>query len=323
MIIIKFKDFIKESKGFALPVKPYADFIEVIALKYMNEYFSTGSPILKRQTYKSSDFSIPESEWQKLPISTMDLEVQMGKISEGDKPFYTTGFCFNMDEKDGSYLNSDGTIHTRIKIGIEITDLYNDSELENLKMDLRSTILHELNHAYEGYNRKIKGYPPLQDAITMATDLNTENVPEEVWEHWYNEIGYGIYYSEFQEMNAMVHDSIPWTSKFPVDEMKVKNITWEKAQSMIKFNSEEFKNQMIDLISSNTDENPMELMTKMKNGFADKIDQIASEKNEKNPSIDPNKIRKMSIDKFLIYIGERINSRGEILRRKILKTYSL
>jgi hypothetical protein len=228
-----------------------------------------------------------------------------------------------MDEKDGSYLKNDGTIHTRIKIGIEITDSYDDSEFENLKMDLKSSILHELNHAYEGYRRKIKGYPPLQDAITMAADFNTENVPEEVWDYWWKELGYGIYYSELQEMNAMVHDSIPWTSKFPVEEMKIKNITWEKAQSMIKFNSEEFKNQMIDLISSNTDEDPMSLMTKMKNGFADKIEQIASEKNEKNPSINPNKIRKMTIDKFLNYIEKRINRRGEILRRKILKTYSL
>ena len=311
MRIVRFEDFMVESRGFALPVVPYANFIENLSLNYIVNFPTDKTNFIRRKTYKKSDFSINDKNWGNFPISTMDLEIKIEKINDGDSPFYTTGFCFNMDEKDGSYLKEDGTIHTRIKISIEFNESsYEENDLEDLKTDLRSTILHELNHIYEGYNRKIKGYPPLQDAITLATDFNTENVPEEVWDHWLDKLGYGIYYSETQEMNAMVHDSVPWTSKFPVDEMKSKNITWEKAQSMINFNCEDFKSEMIDLISSHSGENPEELMTKMKNGFADKIDQISSEKGEKNPSLNTDKIRKMSIDKFLKYLEKRIKPFG-------------
>lgn len=325
MRIVKFKNFINESRGFATSVIPYVNFINNLSFLTLDEFLNERQNIFRRKTYTKEDFKIPEPKWRKLPISSMDLKIEVKNIIDKDikNPFLTTGFCFNMDQKDGSYLKNDDSIHIRIEIEIEINDTYSHKDLNDLKTDIESTTMHELNHVYEGYKRKINGYPPLQDAITKATDYNTENVPKEIWDYWWEELGYPIYYSESQEMNAMVHDSIPWTSKYPIEEMKKKNITWDKAISMIEFNAEEFKEDIIKLIKSNTNEDPISLMTRMKDGLANKIEQISDEKGEKNPSLDPEKIKKMSIDKFLNYLEKRINTRGEILKRKILRTYSL
>jgi hypothetical protein len=338
MRIFKFKDFLNESRGLATPVIPYTDFIESLSFLALEKFLKNKQNTLSevpseitenisiRKDYVKSDFPISESEWEKLPISSMDLKIEIKNMTSeefDENSFYTTGFCFNMDEKDGSYLKDDGSIHLRIEIAAEINKSYTEENSDDLKTELRSTILHELNHAYEGYKRKIKGYPSIQDAITMASDHNTENVPEEVWNYWWKELGYAIYFSEIQEMNAMVHDSIPWTSKFPVEEMKKKNNAWDKAISMIEFNADEFKENMIELIQSNTEDDPITLMTKMKDGFANKIEQIAKERGEDDPSLSPDKIKKMSIDRFINYLEKRINTRGEVLRRKILRTYSL
>ncbi len=326
-MILKYNSFL-EARGIADPTLPYISNVLKISLDIFDEYVSSEeSTISKRKVFSKEEILkwMTLEEWSKLPISEIDLEIKFYIDEDEDpkKPFFTTGLCYNMDEKDGTRLKDDGSIFLRMLISGELTQLYTPEDFERFKIDLESSVYHEFNHAYEGYMRKIKNYPPLQDGITFAVDANTEDVPDEVWDIWWNEVGYYLYWTETQEMNAISQESLPYIRKYDINWMKSNHPMWENIQSMLKFKADVFKSKIIDVIKEHMkDEDPSEVLTKMKNGFAKKILELMEEKGEKNPSIPPNKIKNQTIDQFLSYCERRFHDRAEKLKRRILKNYS-
>lgn len=325
-MILKYKRFL-ESKGTPDVVIPYISHVLDMALDRFRIFMkSEEEPFIERRVIPKEEIVkwMDPEDWKKLPVSELDLEIKFNKDNNEDleKKFYTTGWCFNMDEKDGSRLKEDGSIFLRVIVGGEITPDYLPEDFDRFKLDLESTIYHEFNHAYESYNRKIKGYPPLQDALTLSVDTNVENVHEDIWEIWWDEIGFYLYWTESQEMNAIVQELLPYTKTHDLDWVKSHHHMWDNIQKMLKFRASRFKAKLSRIIRKNTKEKPIELMTRMKNGIAKRLEEEMEKRNERNPSLTPQKIRNMTIDQFLKFCERRFTHRAEILRRKILRNYT-
>jgi hypothetical protein len=190
-------------------------------------------------------------------------------------------------------------------------------------MEMESTILHELNHAYEGLKRGNKN--KIVTSLTWSLDVNATKVPDEVWSRWYDAkdgIGYNLYWAEDHETNAMIQDSYPYTKRYSVGEMKKHTPSWEYANRMLSFNAKKFKQSMIDVIQNHMKEDPNVVLDKMKNGLADTIDSNMKKWKEKTISISGESIRKMSVDQFLEYCEKKIHKSANRLKRGILRHYS-
>lgn len=347
--IKRFNGFlIKEAAGLAEPTLLYSDFIMELAQKHLDEFLNTTELTYKK--VESIDITkvkniFTTSSWVSLPVSTLNISFNFNRrtdeqftkefpVTSKIKNFTTTGFCSGIEKEkteDSSYIEpsvderTDHSIFLNMEIGCLINESFN--EVEDLLLEMESATLHELNHGYENYRRMINGAGQLSTDVTWSLEANRSRIKKEIFKAWSDKIGYYIYWSEKHEMNAMVQDAWPYVKKYHVEELKSKCPTWTFAQRMIDFNSVDFKKQMSDLINSfYPDVNPEIILNRMKNGLANQLDQSRETSVIElvdAPSIKGIDIRKMSIDKFLQFVQDRVNSSGQRIQKKILKLYSL
>jgi len=294
--------------------------------------------------YNKEDLSlfINSEFWPKYPISSMKVTYSIKVMTDDNynkrfpttgllKKFVGTGACYNIGEEGGSEIRpsiddrSDVTIHLVLEIGAVISDSFNDRE--GLSIEVESSITHELNHGYEGWNRMKKNKGQLSTDVTFGLDVNRAKIRKDIWKIWYDEIGFYIYWSEPHEMNAMTQDAWPYVKRYDIEEVKEKAPTWRFAKRMKEFDAKTFKQKMSDKILSVYPDADVDMMLKrMKNGLANELinrrEESIAYKQDK-PTLSGEAIRSMSVDKFLSFIQKRINRSGEKLQKNIIKLYSL
>lgn len=278
--------------------------------------------------------------WSKYPISSMEVTYTLQTMTDEDwikrfptskKKYIGTGACYNIDEEGGSSIQpsiddrSDVTIHLKLEIGALISDVFNDRE--GLSLEVESSITHELNHGYEGWNRMRKGKGQVSTDVTWALDVNRSKIKKDIWKIWYDEIGYYVYWSELHEINAMTQDAYPYVKRYDIEEVKQKAPSWKFATKMKDFDANDFKQRMSDKILSTYPDADVDIMLRrIKNGFANELikkrEQSINNKEDK-PTLSGEAIKVMSVDKFLNFIQRRINRAGNRIQRNIAKLYSL
>jgi hypothetical protein len=346
--IKKFDNFsINEALGIATATLLYSDFILEETKKHFDIFIKSGEKKYNKvESYKLDESITSNQEWVKMPVSNMRLNFIFVKktddvfakdypVSSKIKNFTTTGACYNITEKkvdeEDSYLTepiddrTDHSIFLSLEAGAVICDKFN--EYDDLYLEIESAIIHELNHGYEGYKRMMSGSGQVSVDVTWALDANRSRIKKEIWKKWGEKIGYGIYYSERHELNAMAQEALPYVKKYDIDELMVKSPSWRNADDLEKFNAVEFKKEISELINKfYPDIDPTLILNRMKNGFANQLDisrKESVERVEDAPSISGRDIRKMDIDKFLLFIQTRLNKAGKELKRRIIRLYSL
>ena len=264
-------------------------------------------------------------------LEKMTDESYLKKFPTAKKKYIGTGACYNIDKEGGSSIQpsiddrSDVTIHLKLEIGALISDVFNDRE--GLSIEVESSITHELNHGYEGWNRMKKGKGQVSTDVTWALDVNRSKIKKDIWKIWYDEIGYYIYWSELHEINAMTQDAYPYVKRYDIDEVKEKAPSWKFAKKMVEFDGQTFKQKMTDKILSTYPDADVEMMLRrIKNGFANELIKRREESinnKEDKPTLSGESIKSMSVDKFLDFIQKRINRSGIRIQRNIVKLYSL
>jgi hypothetical protein len=295
--------------------------------------------------YSKEDLSefIKSDIWQNFPVSEMTItyttKVMPDELFQKRFPskdplnkrlFVNTGACYSIGKKDdeGSYViepiddRSEYNIHLKLEIGTIISDVFTDDSL--LSVDIESTITHELNHAYEGWNRNKSNKGQLSTDLTFALDVNRARIKKEIWKIWYDEIGFYLYWSERHEINAMVQEALPYVKRYDVKDMMSKSSVWKFADKMKNFKADEFKQKMIDeIVKYYPDANTDIFLKRIKNALANElIGKRDSSKLEDKPTISGERIKSMSVDKFLETIQKRINLSGEKIQRRILRLYT-
>ena len=294
------------------------------------------------QEYTQEDLTqfIQNEFWPKYPISSMSVTYTLKTMTDEDfikrfptskKKYIGTGACYNIGEEGGSAIKpsiddrSDITLHLVLEIGAIVSDALNDRE--GLSIEIESSITHELNHGYEGWNRMRKGKGQVSTDVTWALDANRAKIRKDIWKIWYDDIGYYVYWSELHEINAMTQDAFPYVKRYDIEEVKEKAPSWRFAKKMIDFDANQFKQKMTDKILSVYPDADVEMMLKrVKNGFANEL--IKNRENsisreEDKPTLSGEAVKAMSVDKFLAFIQKRINRAGNRIQRNILKLYSL
>ena len=294
------------------------------------------------QEYTQEDLTqfIQNEFWPKYPISSMSVTYTLKTMTDEDfikrfptskKKYIGTGACYNIGEEGGSAIKpsiddrSDITLHLVLEIGAIVSDALNDRE--GLSIEIESSITHELNHGYEGWNRMRKGKGQVSTDVTWALDANRAKIRKDIWKIWYDDIGDYVYWSELHEINAMTQDAFPYVKRYDIEEVKEKAPSWKFATKMKEFDANQFKQKMTDKILSVYPDADVEMMLKrVKNGFANEL--IKNRENsisreEDKPTLSGEAVKAMSVDKFLAFIQKRINRAGNRIQRNILKLYSL
>lgn len=339
---------VNEALGLAEVTLIYDEFILNEFRKYLDEFLKSDMDILeKSEVYTESDLStqIEDPSWISMPISSLRIDFTFKRFDNSKftkeypktsliKDFNGLGSCYpivNEIDEEGSYISgpindkTDKTIHLRLQVGVIINNKFSD--VDGVLIETESSITHELNHAYEGWKRISGGAGMLSTDVTWATDANRSKIKKEIWKYWLDRISLYLYWSERHESNAMTQESWPYVKRYDIDEMKLKCPAWRYANDMTKFNSDDFKRKITDIIKQTyPDADPELILNRIKNGFANQL--IESRKlsivgNENAPSLSGEKVKKMNIDKFLKYTEIRINKAGENLKRKILRLYAL
>ena len=298
-----------------------------------------------KKYYTKEDLStfIENNLWPKFPVSSMEVNYSLDIITDVEcvkkftniNPYellISTGACYNIgEEEDGSSLQpaindeSDVTIHLKLEVGVLISNSF--SNMDELSIDVESSITHELNHGYESWNRIKKGKGQISTDITWALDINRSNINKDIWKMWHDEIGYYIYWSELHEINAMVQDAWPYVKRYDIEELKEKAPSWAFSKKMTEFDANIFKQKIVGKILSIYPDADVDIMLRrIKNGFANeliKIREVSAGSKEDKPSLSGDSIKSMSVDKFLNFIEKRVNRAGDIIKRNITKLYSL
>lgn len=339
--LINFNNYLlTEAFGLAEPTLPLSDLLiedtEVVFTDFINS--GTNKLNLPEVYDLSASKILKDINWSKFPVIKLKVEYNFIRIpseefrkkypeSSKHKNYVCNGFCESIDNKNllpPIDFRSKNTISLSLGIGGIINEDFN--ETEDFLVESESTILHELNHAYEAYNRMIRGKGQFSVDLTWGLEVNRSKIRKEIFKEWSDKIGYYLYWSEQHEINAMVQEAWPYVKRYDVDEMKSKCPTWRAVQQMIEFNPVEFKEKMYKLINSYyPDANPEIILNRLKNGLANWLDierENSSRRLEDAPSLSGEQIRTMNIDKFLSFAAKRINESGEKIQRNILRMYS-
>jgi hypothetical protein len=347
-------DFIKfnESVGLADATLIYNKFLTTEYEKFIEKFLLTNKDVYEESHYyKREDLLefIESNNWEKWPVSEIYVEFSI-KIMTDEKftekypkkssiykeNFTTTGACYPIVgyRKNQSYTidsiddRTDVSIHLRMELGGVVSRKFKfEEDLNFLLLEIESTVAHELNHAYEGWRRSSSGSPNLSADLTWALDDNRSKIKSEIWRVWYKNIGFNIYFSERHEVNAIVQEAWPYVQKYDLDELKKISPSWRTSDILSKFKATEFKKEMYDIITKFYPESEVDMvLLKLKNGLANKLIKTREKSemlSEDKPSILGERIRKMSVDQFLIFVEKRLNLAGIKIKRKILRLYSL
>lgn len=286
---------------------------------------------IKKMSILYSFKVIPESEFKKKyiisPKTNKNNQTEIFNVSQLGlekkfTKFITTGGCYPFSEGGSEIINSN--IHLKLELGVIICQEFSEVDRNSLSLDIESTINHELNHGYEAWQRKIRGKGDFSTEMTYSLGINRNRIKKEIWNFWHDKIGYYVYWSEPFEINAMIQDTLPYVKKFDVQKMKEMSPTWGFSKRMREFSAKDFKNEIEELILSVYPDADVDfVMTKLKNGFANQLEEytIDSEGSDR-PTLKAEKIRSMSIHKFLDVVEKRVNGAGQKIQRGILRLYS-
>ena len=211
----------------------------------------------------------------------------------------------------------DSTINTKFEFEIYITEEFNNSEKNELIYDVRDTILHEINHMLEFFRRHEKGLGYVNVALGVSGGKNID-IPEDIFSVW-REFLTMVYYSEPQEIRAMVQEMYSVRTRLPFEEFK-RHRYYIASKLMQKFDA----NTMFDIMVKRVEEyNPEDLVPTLTNLWKWFIQDYYATLNMLGYS--PNK--KIENAKHILDLMKalqpRINKAGKTLQKKFNKLYSL
>jgi recombinational DNA repair ATPase RecF len=224
--------------------------------------------------------------------------------------------------KDAIKINQDHTISIHLGIDFEFSsNLKLKKDEEKIELILESTILHELNHNFEFYKRKISGKKEIEYTGTYtAIGPNRMRRPKILFEYWQNHFTDYIYMSEPHEIRAYIQESKAYIDKIDFETFKKTN-TWKVAKIMESFKYNNFLKGFDKLVYKYNPEYVELFTSTLIKDFKREYLRLSKEYREEN-TIKPEFINKLSDDQFFKFWEKRINKAGEIIVRKLMRLYS-
>ncbi len=312
-----------------------ADFLSNRVYQDFIDFFESGKDKIKiednikwktiRDNLSSDDLKI----WEGFPVVEFVIKTKFLKnIKFVDKKSrYSVGGDFSRFSKSGSdrfssVFDLDGRSALRINMGVdvEVSDSFSEDDFDDLFIHIKSTILHELNHAYEYFMRNSTPDQYLGVACLTLKNPDHSIISDELFHEWEN-FTYLLYYSDPIEINAMSQESLGHIedSKSKGDLNKVPAWGWSK--KMIQFSAEKSISSLLSL--ANNDESKLKLL---KDSLGKRLKTVInSDKGTKWPEKLISKFKEVDNLSWIQLIKNsenRIKSSGKKLRRNIIRLLS-
>jgi hypothetical protein len=280
---------------------------------------------------------INRPDWPKFPVSKLTIEYSLETLSAQEfkeeytssenKNWTTSGGCYDFAE-DGSKVvepiddRTKNSIHLKLEIGAVIGGELSAVDKEYLLLEVESSVAHELNHGLEMWMRISKQSSQLDTSVTWASDVNRAKVKSVIWNKWYKTVSLYLYWTEPQEIRAIIQEAWPYVKKYDFETMKVNSPSWKLSKRMIEFSSKKFKQEITALILQNYPNADIDFyLRRIKNGLANELTETLESRTK--PSITGNQIKNMTVDGFLDYLQMRTRDAGIRIQKKISKQYVL
>ena len=229
-----FEQFINEALGVAEPTIEISRLCMMAVKKYLDVFLNQKENLHKYEFIFVPGSSRQYKSWQFFPISRIELSIKLNwldhehfseryPITSKLKNFNTFGACSDFinesdpnyfPNKDCSLIQKDGTIFLRLEVGMDLSNNFKESEVEESLLELESAIYHELNHAYEGYQLSTKLNKAIPTGITHALENKPDKIDRKIWKYWEDEFTMPFYWAEPHEIRAAIQESLPYKRKY-------------------------------------------------------------------------------------------------------------
>ena len=349
--IERFRDHkINEALGIIEATLDCVDVIKSDVVPRILDFTSTNPSINK---VESKQIIIPYqqikrfvSNWDlyaEFPVSEIILELSMAKKIRTDimstnpitkrkklAPFiigaYASSFAGGAENKatrmkDPIKLNIDHSISIHMGIDFEYSSFFRkDRHMQILEMKIESLILHELNHLYESYIRKLKGEREFEYSITWTALAKNVNRPKKIWEYWQNFFTDYVYMSEPHEIRAFIQESKAYVDKLSFKSFR-RTKAWKIAKVMKNFDYKKFISEFNEAIKEHNPEYVDDIIDVLVNDFKKEYKKLSIEYKEDN-IINPDWLAKLSTKEFFEFWEKKIREAGTTLYKNMIRLYS-
>lgn len=349
MKIFKFDHFLNEKLGVSESSLIFVEVLEDRIKKEFINFIQSGQKKLKKDIeigYRTLKPYIKDTNlYGKFPVVKFEVGITFNRLSEkvfiekyplssSNKSKLATGgaayYFGNRNWKKYSKIVdpikrvSDNGIIINMDIYMDATDTFNLSDnFDSEKMidDISSTLYHELNHCYEHYLRVVKNSSVVRPEsrsfdTTLSWGANIWKIPNPIFKFW-SRITNFLYFSEHHEIRANIQEVYYFLKKYPNKNLEDIRI-WKNADNMEKFNSEEFYNQLLEVIGKTYPDSKEYIANKLKKMWVKTYKKECSNQGVK-PVISFIELERMSCKDFLKYWQKRINKTGQTIKRKAHK----
>jgi hypothetical protein len=248
--------------------------------------------------------------------------------------FASGGSAYPLNEKTGDYSfmrkpspeipkkiknEIDMTLNGLMDIEIYIDSKFKVSQMYELLMDVRDTIMHETLHLYEFYKRWLSTGSGTFNIVKTFAGRENPNTPKEIYDYYSNFLDY-IYYSEPYEINAMTQEAYSKVLRMSFDTFKTTKY-WTMSDKMENFNADQYYRELEKKIKERSGKETLNYHLNNLHKFY--IKQYVKIAKDFNQPVSNKVLKTKNIYDLIKSFELRITQSGKNLKRKFMKLYTI
>jgi len=283
-----------------------------------------------RSIIKNDEDSFLEFPMEEIKI-VISFSYEKGDI---ENHFASGGSAYPLNEKTGDYSfmrkpspeipkkiknEIDMTLNGLMDIEIYIDSKFKVSQMYELLMDVRDTIMHETLHLYEFYKRWLSTGSGTFNIVKTFAGRENPNTPKEIYDYYSDFLDY-VYYSEPYEINAMTQEAYSKVLRMSFDTFKTTKY-WIMSDKMENFNADQYYRELEKKIKERSGKETLNYHLNNLHKFY--IKQYVKIAKDFNQPVSNKILKTKNIYDLIKSFELRITQSGKNLKRKFMKLYSI
>jgi len=276
-----------------------------------------------------------EDSFLEFPMEEVDIDILFSyEKSDIENHFASGGSAYPLNEKTGDYSymrkpspeipkkiknEIDMTLNAKIDIDVYIDSKFKMSQMYELLMDVRDTIMHETLHLYEFYKRWLSTGTGTFNITKTYAGRENPNIPREIYDYYSDFLDY-VYYSEPYEINAMTQEAYSKVLRMSFDTFKTTKY-WIMSNKMENFNADQYYRELENKIKERSGKETLNYHLNNLHKFY--IKQYVKIAKDFNQPVSNKILKTKNIYDLIKSFELRITQSGKNLKRKFMKLYSI
>ena len=332
-------NLLNEDMGVSRSTLPYVNLIYRIIEPMVESMVHSGKS--SRQKIKinldkiKSIIKNEEDSFLEFPMEEIEIDI-LFSYEKGDieNHFASGGSAYPLNEKTGDYSymrkpspeipkkiksEVDMTLNALMDIEIYIDSKFKMSQMYELLMDVRDTIMHETLHLYEFYKRWLSTGSGTFNITKTFAGRENPNIPREIYDYYSDFLDY-VYYSEPYEINAMTQEAYSKVLRMSFDTFKTTKY-WIMSNKMENFNADQYYRELENKIKERSGKETLNYHLNNLHKFY--IKQYVKIAKDFNQPVSNKILKTKNVYELIKSFELRITQSGKNLKRKFMKLYSL